>query len=109
MSFQQFDEFVLVTRAGYVKLIKNNGEFLELGVSSNQLTFTEAIVHNNYLYFMANSPGTGRQVYRLLPQNITHTDDTHWVWTLFNFTLIQASILPLFICSRKANILLSNF
>ena len=79
MSFQQFDESVLVTRAGYVKLIKNNGEFLELGVSSNQLTFTEAIVHNNYLYFMANSPGTGRQVYRLLPQNITHTDDTHWV------------------------------
>lgn len=75
LYFQQYNEFVLITGSGTIKVIKNNGVIQELAVTGNQITYSEPVNFGSYIYFMANSPDKGRQVYRFSPTSITHTSD----------------------------------
>ncbi|HRD06152.1 MAG: T9SS type A sorting domain-containing protein [Saprospiraceae bacterium] len=75
LIFYQYDDFVLITGSGTIKVIKNNGVLHELAVTGNQITYSEPVNFNGYIYFMANSPDKGRQVYRFSPASVTHTSD----------------------------------
>lgn len=75
LYFQQYDDFVLITGSGTIKVIKNNGVIQELAVTGNQITYSEPVNFGGYIYFMANSPDKGRQVYRFSPASITLTSD----------------------------------
>lgn len=75
LNFEQYNDFVLITGSGTIKVIKNNGVIHELAVTGNQILYSEPVNFNGFIYFMANSPDKGRQVYRFSPASITHTAD----------------------------------